>query len=327
LEKLADVRLSLKEIAKIYVFPIIFIVFYRKHPYIIVTFCPIPEICVIRTRRFLYLLLPACLFLTFLSRTNAFAVCSWEIPRLPHDARSQALACATVALPPYHDPCLSNPAGICGLAGHTITLFTTRLYGLPELPMGVLSLTFPIHDAWCFGVRLYGLGRPPYREWAAETACAVSPITGCVAGISLLHGVQYVERYNSTSNIGLCAGARIDFSGTYALGGSVTLSAISTTGRFKWSRIHWRTGALLRVTSNCSLLVEGEKEPGHSMQLKIGCETGPAGIVCIRMGMTQNPALFCCGIAVHRKPVTVNYALTLHSLLGATHGISLTWHW
>lgn len=219
-----------------------------------------------------------------------------------------------------------NPAGLSGLRGVSITAWSVpSLFGIDGLrrmgvAAGLVLGTVPV------GIAVSSLGLRGYKETSLSLAVAWPGGDRWSAGARLRLEMLGIEGYGQTSVPALDAGLTCEIADGSTL--AIVLTNITAT------RLGMAGEPLpVSLAGGCAfspgdagaiLYARCCQELGSPLEWDLGAEYILVPELLLRMGISSEPALLCCGFAVRLDPVTVDYALTHHRQLGGTHHVSVS---
>ena len=83
-------------------------------------------------------------------------------------------------------------------------------------------------------------------------------------------------------------------------------------------------GVCYEITENSRLAVELEKDLRHPIIKRFGYEQKLLDILSVRLGISDNPDTFSCGLGLRASGFEFSYAGYSHPQLGWTHQVELS---
>ncbi|HDQ46210.1 MAG TPA: hypothetical protein ENN17_12065 [bacterium] len=241
---------------------------------------------------------------------------------LPVSARAAAMGQAVTALPAGPETMEINPAGLAGSPCPGITVFVSRPYGLKEFAHESVSASLPAFSGG-LGIQLRTFGSSLYRENWAGLGFARS-FRNLRAGIQcrLLH--LAIARYGSSTIWTIDAGVQYSLSpGLYA-GCAVSNLLRTRLGRQDQPLPQsLRLGFAFMPSSGITVALAMDKDVRYPATVRGGVEYRPIVPLVIRGGFSQHPDVLSCGMGLQFAGWGLDYGLTLHSVLGPTHLVSV----
>lgn len=241
------------------------------------------------------------------------------------DSRASSMGGANVALSDRSTAVFSNPSGLAQLKQRHISFYLEPVfYGLDGISTAALTLAEPFGFG-TIGIGLRTFGFELYRETKMSLSCGVELNENIYAGAGL--GIYNV----SVSGYGSAFSAGADIGVVYRLSGDITwgFSALnltgSTIGSSKQSITRlYRTGIAYMPEDNVVFLLDAEKDPGNSMNVRFGGEVRPVEPVYLRAGISSYPVSYSAGIGLEYGIISIDYAACVTEPLGLTNRFNLS---
>jgi hypothetical protein len=215
-----------------------------------------------------------------------------------------------------------NPAGATALQRSWFTSSYSRLWGLPELTLSSLFCTYPI-SIGSVSVGISNLGCTHYRENIGCLSFATRFKSSIDLGMNVkwMHraiGTEYVDNVVSIDG-GLILNPFEELMVEVASHniGSPTIG-VDELHQDLLAGVTYRPSDGLLISLN--LLKQGL----YPLQFCVGEEFRLTPWFTQRAGAKQNPTAITFGFGIGPSSVELDYAATLHPLLGTTHSFSLS---
>jgi hypothetical protein len=243
---------------------------------------------------------------------------------LAPDARTAAMGAAFIAsLGP--ESVLSNPAGIGGGDPGSACFSSAVPYGLKELSVHSLCAAFSSRLGG-IGLAVSTSGRTVYRETTVAAGWSMRFDGRVAAGIALRILNLRIDRYGSWTGCAIDAAVRIPLNERWTVGFSGT--NINQARVEKQSPVPQTTriGLLHAPAGNLILAAEIEKDARYPAGFHGGIEWKPLPGLALRWGFGRGPAQAAFGFGLTRRRLGLDYACSVHPVLGATHQASIRFH-
>lgn len=245
-----------------------------------------------------------------------------EAQELP-SARNNALSNSDISKTDNVFSLFINPAALCEIKSAQAGIYYSPApFGLNELSVGYLGLTFPTSNFSC-GIGIMDYGYSLYKENAVYLSVAQKYFNKTNFGISLVYNWFHIKNYGSKGTAALNMGIIIplvDF-----------IDFAISVENIKMSGINYKDSNLpLKIKSGLNLYIDEfslffliEKEMEYEPVFCFGLEYYPIDIVALRVGVGENPSRISAGIGIIYKIINVNFALSSHGDLGQTQSLDL----
>ena len=221
--------------------------------------------------------------------------------------------------------CLGNPALLATLEERYGGIsWTPGIFGLPELrrTSGVAAVAVGEGSA---AVHLEAFGFDQYRETTAGIlyGCRLVPLFQ--AGMALRWCGVAIRDYGSDGTFSLDAGVVCTPHDDLSFGFSACNINRATIGAAKEPIPQLiRVGVVLLPLPEVTLCGELTKESGFPSVMAFGLEYQIAPQCAVRGGITTGEPQYSAGLGFRVSSVRLDYAVTSHAELGATHLVSIT---
>ncbi len=236
---------------------------------------------------------------------------------LATDARTAAMGAAFIA---SRGPgsALLNPAGIGEPASASVCFSSAVPFGLGELAVHSCCGSVPSRLG-SLGLALSTCGRSPYRENTVAAAWSVRFEGRILAGIALRGLNLRIDRFGSWTGVALDASARISLGDRWTFGFSGTDLNQARVEKCSPVPQVTRIGFVHVPAKGVSLAAEIEKDFRYPAGFRGGFEWIPFPGFALRSGFSRAPAQFACGFGIAWNGFGLDYACTVHPVLGSTH--------
>ena len=267
-----------------------------------------------------------CLLLVLsLSHTSPFA-CNCAYGRAGGEirergARAAGMGGAAAAVPGQSADVPRNPALLAGIPRSGAVHWTPARFGMGELGSAAASWVQPIGGG-AVAAELQRYGGEAYAEHRLGAGVGVDIGERLTAGarLSLLH--VGIARYGESSVPVVDVGALFAVTDAFRVG--VSGSAINMPSVAGDERIpmeltagaSWRHAGML-------VALDVEKETRHDVNLRLGTEVTLLDVLALRCCVSTVTRQWTAGLGLWRGIFRVDYAIAVHSELGATHTVSV----
>lgn len=241
---------------------------------------------------------------------------------LPVSARSAAMGQAGAGLSPGVETMDINPAGLADCKATEISLFLSRPFGIKELANQSLSVGLPVFSGG-LGIQLRTFGSKLYREnWAVFGFGR--KFGNLSAGLQCRLLQLAIERYGSATVWTFDAGLQHPITEEVRIGCAVTNLLRTRLGYQNQSLPQIiRMGIAFQPVGTTTFALDVDKDVRYPAAIRGGLETWPLPSLSLRIGFTQHPNTLACGLGINLSGWHLDYGWTCHSVLGATHLVSL----
>jgi long-subunit fatty acid transport protein len=239
--------------------------------------------------------------------------------------RAIALANAYVAIADDAWAVYYNPAGLARISSVQVSaFFSPAQFGMKELRTVSGGATFPL--SFCTGgVVIDGFGCDLYRETSLSCAFGTIVINGISLGATAHFGRITIEGYGSASRLIFDAGGIATVTDDVCVGWcwkNVTQTVVGAN----WERLPqiMSMGVCYEITEHSRLAVELEKDIRYPIIKKFSFEQQLLDAISVRLGISDNPDKFSCGLGFRVGGIEFSYAGYSHPQLGWTHQVELS---
>jgi hypothetical protein len=259
-----------------------------------------------------------------LAWAGGFGRASAAFEEVTLDARAAAMGSVSIAsFGP--ESVFFNPAGIGGGGSGSVCFSSAVPFGLKELSVHAVFAE-AASRAGSFGLAVSTFGQSAYRETAFAAGWRARFGGRVDVGIASRTLNLRIGRYGSWTGWALDVAVRVPLGERWAFGFSGTninqacvesRSPVPQTARI--GLIHEHAGGL-------TLAAEIEKDARYPAEFHAGTEWKPVAGLALRWGIGRGPAQFSFGFGLARRRFGLDYACTVHPVLGATHRASIRLH-
>lgn len=217
-----------------------------------------------------------------------------------------------------------NPAGLASLSNLQLSAFySPQPFGISEISLAAFSAVIPTSYG-VVGVSVRRYGFELYREHSGSLAYS-NMITGMYFGINLNYHAVSIKNYGSTGAVGIDLGILIPLIDNLRWGISMKNINSPTIGRsFEKISQCTTTGLAYHPFENINLMLDVQKETSFDPSTRFGFEYWIIDPVAVRGGYCNEPASYSSGFGIRYSFFNIDYALSVHPVLGWTHSFSIT---
>jgi hypothetical protein len=214
-----------------------------------------------------------------------------------------------------------NPALLCETESSACVFDASRLYGLSALGRTACAASVKLGCAGA-GLGFQTFGSSLYRETAAVLSIGFSR-SFMGLGLSVRALGLDIARYGSARTGAVDAGMLLRLSGRVHFGAVASnFLAARIGGRLDSIPRMMRLGFSIAWLRDALFCLEAVKDEGFPIDLRSGCELRLSP-VAVRVGVGRDPSVWTCGFGLNLGPLRLDYAMTDHPVLGATHQASI----
>jgi hypothetical protein len=261
------------------------------------------------------------------------AACVWAVgfqcasaafEELASDARIAALGPVFIAAR-GPESVLLNPAGAGEIPSASACFSWALPYGLKELAVHSCCAAFPSRMG-SLGLAFSTCGRSLYRENTIAAAWSARFDGRISVGVALRALNLHIDRFGSWTGVAMDAAARISLGDRWTFGFSGTdLNQACVEKRSPVPQVT-RVGVVHVPVKNVILAAEIEKDFRYPAGFRGGLEWTPFPAFALRSGFSRAPAQFACGFGLAWNGLGLDYACTVHPVLGATHQATIRFY-
>jgi hypothetical protein len=219
----------------------------------------------------------------------------------------------------------TNPAVAGTIGDRTLSLSVTpKPFGLAELSSAEIAFLQPFKPG-SLVVTGSVFGSDLYRETTASISAGGSLFKKFAFGVSFTLYSLSIRNYGSAWTLGVTAGVLLRLSESVSLGLCADNLNAPTIGAAREplpQTMH--AGMSYRPLPDLLIAADIGKDLQFPADLSIGFEYAPIEVLFLRSGTTLNPSTYSAGVGIRTAILQLDYALSAHSDLGLSHGISLT---
>ncbi|MDZ7265947.1 MAG: hypothetical protein ONB48_01260 [candidate division KSB1 bacterium] len=245
--------------------------------------------------------------------------------------RAQAMGGSGVALAREAEGQLQNPALLAELPGWSTTVFYSRPFGLPELSLSSLAFAGRLGGLGV-GSSAVAFGHDLLREQTLLLAVARRfpfpgrPAAGGIA-LGLQFGVQQkrIVNYGQSQSVVVNAGvlARLHDKLVWGMAAGNLMRTRAGRGQERLPR-HLACGLAYVAGRALTLQFDLYKQPPFPLEWRLGLELALLPPLWLRLGGSENPDRFTCGLALTTRSAMVQVTTFSHVDLGWTQQAALT---
>jgi len=240
-------------------------------------------------------------------------------------ARAISLANAYVAIADDPWAVFYNPAGLAGVSSIRATaFFSPSQFGMNELRTVCAGVTLPMSFSTGAAV-IDQFGYDLYRETSISLAFGTSVNEWISLGVSTHFTRLVIEGYGTASPFVFDVGGIASVAEDLRVGWcwkNVTQTAVGVRSEQLPQILNM--GVCYEITEHSRLAIELEKDIRYPIIKKFGYEQELFDVLSVRLGISDNPDKFSCGLGVRAAGFEFSYAGYSHSQLGWTHQVELS---
>jgi hypothetical protein len=240
-------------------------------------------------------------------------------------ARAVGLGNAYVAIADDPWSVFYNPAGLARVSSmQAAVFFSPAQFGLNELRMVCAGATLPL--GFCTGgVAVGQFGYNLYRETTMTLALGTNANEWIALGATAHLNRLAIEGYGATSRFVFDVGGIASITEDVRVGWcwkNVTQATIGVQSERLPQNM--TMGVCYEITEHSRLAVELENDVRYPIVKKFGYEQELFDALSVRLGISDNPDKFSCGLGVRSAGFEFSYAGYSHPQLGWTHQVELS---
>lgn len=263
------------------------------------------------------------ILVNLLFQTNTYAV----FEETNTSARSTGVCDATTAQSVGACGIFSNPASIIHENKVQIHLFHARPYGLKDLNLGTIALSWS-QSEYAVAAGLKHLSNPAYQELQMYSGFALHLPAHIDAGLAIRYGRVTIQNYGSAGSLIMDIGAQLDILPNVRYGFCVSNVNYAYLGkcREKIPQI-LRTGVMVTAVKNTCIFIDIVRDPRFPLDIRTGAEYHIFDPLSLRIGSAVYPSRWSAGLTLAVSTWSFDYAYKSHSELGLTHLFSIQFDW
>jgi hypothetical protein len=242
----------------------------------------------------------------------------------PIGARSSAMANSSVGLSDlwsvHH-----NQAGLARINKAEAGIYYENRFLIPELSLKGFAVALPAKSG-VFGVSVSHFGFALYSETQAGLAYAQKLGEKVSAGVKLNYlntfiGDNYGRRGVMTAEVGVQA----ELAPGLTLGAHIYNPARARLSHYDNERVPtiMRLGLTYQVNEKALITAETQKDTDNKAVIKAGMEYRVVEQLYLRAGIATNPAMNTFGFGIYHKQFKIDFASSIHSVLGYSPMVSI----
>jgi hypothetical protein len=240
-------------------------------------------------------------------------------------SRAISLANSYVAIADDPWAVFYNPAGLARISSIRVAaFFSPGQFGMNELRTVCAGATLPL--SFCTGdVVIHQFGYELYKETGVSVAFGWSISEWLSLGTTIHFNRIAIEGYGNASPIAFDVGGIALITDEVHVGWCWKNVANATIGaQSEPLPQSLSMGVCYEITERSRLTVELEKDIHYPIVKKFGYEQQVFDLLFARLGISDNPDKFSCGLGVKVGGVEFSYAGYSHAQLGWSHQIELS---
>ena len=246
---------------------------------------------------------------------------------IPSGGRSSAMGTASVAISDFWSA-HNNQAGLAGFKSMAAGIYFENRYLIKELSRENAAFVFPTHSG-VFGLSYDHFGALLYNESKIGLAFARSFGSNFSSGIQLDYLNSHLgENYGNHAAFTFEAGIQARVNKYLLIGAHIfnplNVKISSETGERIPSVI--RLGAAFNFSAGLLLTGEIEKNIDMKARIKSGVEYQATNQAFIRAGITTNPTTYSFGFGIALQKLKIDFASTMHQVLGYSPQVSISYY-
>jgi hypothetical protein len=218
-----------------------------------------------------------------------------------------------------------NPAGLAGTSPYQAAVFfSPAQFGMSELRTVCVGLTVPM--SICTGdLVIDQFGYDLYRETSVSLGFGMSVSEWMALGVTTHLNRLAIVGYGAASRVVFDLGGIASIMENVRLGWcwkNITQTSVGVPSE-KLPQI-MTMGVCYEIAEHSRLTVELEKDIRYPIIKKFGCEQQLFDVLSLRLGISDNPDKFSCGVGIRVSGCEFSYAGYSHQQLGWTHQVELS---
>jgi len=226
---------------------------------------------------------------------------------------------ALVSIAACPDAIFFNAAGMRRTTRSCVLFSYGRAFGLDGLAQGAVAALVPCRHA-AIGFAFRHFGNTLYSETTTALALTAPVRNRFYLGTTILLAGLYIQGYGSARTPLVDAGLAFHAGACTEIGLSLTNLGRATIGRRKEPLPRSvRAGLSWKPMEEVLAALDLVKEPPFPAEFKAGFEIRLSSTLALRTGFENQASSVAFGFGLSQGIVTLDYAVALHSILGATH--------
>lgn len=242
----------------------------------------------------------------------------------PQGARSAALGNASVTFADFW-AIQNNQAGLADFKNIAAGVYYENRFLLKELSLKSVAFVLPTKSG-TFGININYFGFNLYNESKIGLAYAKSFGKYFSAGIQLDYLTTSIgEDYGSKSVVTFEFGLRSQLNENLCIAAHVFNPIRVKIASYDDERIPtiFKLGLSYTFSKNIIAVIETEKDINYKAVVKAGLEYQIIKEASVRIGITTNPCIYTFGFGLILKKFKIDFASSIHQVLGYSPQISL----
>lgn len=245
---------------------------------------------------------------------------------VPEGGRSAAMGNASVAMADFWS-LQNNQAGLAFYNQPAAGVYFENRFLVKEMSLNTGGVVLPVNSG-VLGVKFSYFGFDLYNESKVGLAYARKFGDNFSAGLQLDYLITSIgDDYGKKGVVTFEAGILSKINENLSIGAHVFNPIHAKVVEYADERIPaiLRIGAAYSFDKNLMLTVEAEKETDFDPALRFGAEYRIIDEVFVRGGLSSNPGQYTFGFGLNLNRLKVDFASSVHHVLGYSPQISLTY--
>ncbi len=241
-------------------------------------------------------------------------------------ARSSGMGHSSVALSDFW-AVQNNQAGLSDFKNIALGFYYNNPFFLKELSLKTAAFVLPTKSG-VFGVNLNYFGYKLYNESKLGLAYAKSFGKMFSTGIQLDYVSTHIgENYGSKNVLTFEVGIRSQLNKNLCIAAHIFNPIRAKIADYNDERVETiiKLGVLYSFSDKLLVTVETDKYIDYKPVLKAGVEYSILKKTYLRMGISTNPSIYTFGFGLNFKRLKIDFATTIHQVLGSSPQISLVY--
>jgi hypothetical protein len=241
----------------------------------------------------------------------------------PRGARAAGMAGAMVSVEGDLWAPFSNPSCLYTIKGTNITAaYVPGIFGMWEVKETAVSLSRST-SLGTLALSLSAFGFALYREFSVALAAARELNERIVLGVNLNFYSLKIDGYGSGQAAGVDIGALVHIAQDVSYGVALRNVNRPAIGDEPLPQ-SMAMGISVCPFPAARIAVGAQKDSRYPFELSVGVEYCIEDLLTLRFGASHEPSIIAAGIGIRTSLLRMDYAYTMHSDLGGTHCISVS---
>ena len=240
----------------------------------------------------------------------------------PAGAKQIALSNSDIAKSSDVFSLFNNPSSLSFIKQREIGFFySPSPFGLKELATAYAAYNEPT-SLGNFGLGFMNYGFELYKENKFQLVYANNIFKNISFGISVFYQSVQIKNYGSDGTFNISLG------GIYNLTENLSLGfALHNPLRFFNNKIElpllYTVGTSYEIVNKTYLNLALQKELNFPFSVRFGIEYPVIKFLTLRFGIQNEPDIYSAGIGLNYSLLKLDYAVTVHQVLGLTHQVGI----